>query len=275
MNELKFALTEVPHLYKMRSYDTPERKRRLKDLLGGELYFATRPELNDPFEMTMVFRFGDDRRKARKRIYDFHREDGGVKGGPAKRLEVARRTAARLENNPEIFDEAERKHRERMDKECFIFCMSENREHPLLWSHYADSHKGVCIRFDAKSFPFSGASRVVYSDALPVLGWPFDNPGELAQAAILTKAKFWEYEAEFRLFSVRMENPSWSLGLSWKSDHVATVPRDTITGLTIGAAMPKEDADELIDHVKSGFPHISVERAQLREKEYGLRFEPA
>jgi hypothetical protein len=29
-----------------------------------------------------------------------------------------------------------------------IYCVSTNYDDVLMWSHYADSHKGICLEFD-------------------------------------------------------------------------------------------------------------------------------
>jgi len=34
------------------------------------------------------------------------------------------------------------------DSETGLLCFSGNWTSPLLWGHYADSHKGICIGFD-------------------------------------------------------------------------------------------------------------------------------
>lgn len=35
-------------------------------------------------------------------------------------------------------------------KKYGVFCASSDCNNELLWAHYADSHKGICIGFDAK-----------------------------------------------------------------------------------------------------------------------------
>ncbi|MDW9570209.1 DUF2971 domain-containing protein [Sinorhizobium meliloti] len=29
-----------------------------------------------------------------------------------------------------------------------IVCLSDNWQHPMMWSHYADRHRGICLAFD-------------------------------------------------------------------------------------------------------------------------------
>ncbi|MDB5346429.1 MAG: hypothetical protein JWP89_4806 [Schlesneria sp.] len=105
-----------------------------------------------------------------------------------------------------------------------IFSMSANPDHPLMWAHYANDHKGLCIGFEASEGSKLAAADhclpVQYSDSLP----EFDEDGLLSettfsvdtsgrsyvssfkiaftdktfQKAISTKPTVWSYENEWR-----------------------------------------------------------------------------
>jgi hypothetical protein len=72
-----------------------------------------------------------------------------------------------------------------------------------MWSHYSDGHKGLCLEFDTKYFPFEDVSkihRVIYQNRYPVLSpvafiikdfFPFEPA--------LTKSRNWKYEKEWRI----------------------------------------------------------------------------
>ena len=71
-----------------------------------------------------------------------------------------------------------------------------------MWSHYADSHKGVCIQFDrSRDVELSfGTIPVNYEkeSVLPTLNWTTDDAEENLKSA-RAKAKIWSYEKECRL----------------------------------------------------------------------------
>lgn len=72
----------------------------------------------------------------------------------------------------------------------------------MLWSHYADKHKGVCLGFDVKE---DLLEEVKYADELlkARLGDDEDPPlipEELQQLLMVTKFRHWEYEDEVRRF---------------------------------------------------------------------------
>jgi hypothetical protein len=90
-----------------------------------------------------------------------------------------------------------------------VLCMSRNCTDPLLWAHYADKHRGVCLGFDIPDNP-SVVHPVIYvderelQDPYLLLKTLSSRPLEVAQSAVmrklLLKYKRWEYEDEVRLF---------------------------------------------------------------------------
>ncbi|MGN5480215.1 DUF2971 domain-containing protein (plasmid) [Cupriavidus basilensis] len=44
-----------------------------------------------------------------------------------------------------------------------VFCMTDRRDHPLMWSHYGDKHTGVCVEFASDVGPFQLANKVAVS----------------------------------------------------------------------------------------------------------------
>ncbi|MEO9474582.1 MAG: DUF2971 domain-containing protein [Cyclobacteriaceae bacterium] len=78
-------------------------------------------------------------------------------------------------------------------------CFSKLSDEVLMWSHYADRHKGVCVGFD---FPHLYEDKfilvpVIYEDKIE----PFSglaNNLEVILHWLTTKSKRWEYEEEIR-----------------------------------------------------------------------------
>ena len=98
-----------------------------------------------------------------------------------------------------------------------IACFSEDVRSILMWSHYADSHKGFALEYDFRPtlkhpLPRVGIYPVIYSDErfdassfltwalLTMMGIPAKNPDMVASTkAALYKSKLWEYEKEWRM----------------------------------------------------------------------------
>ena len=76
-------------------------------------------------------------------------------------------------------------------------CFSRTKKNPVLWSHYADKHRGVCLGFD---IPDDRLREVKYtSNRLE-----FKSKKDLTDGKVLeflsTKYKGWAYEEEIRCF---------------------------------------------------------------------------
>ncbi|MEP6828666.1 MAG: DUF2971 domain-containing protein [Aestuariivirga sp.] len=84
-----------------------------------------------------------------------------------------------------------------------LVCLSTTWKHPLLWSHYADKHKGMCLGFEVSAnVIFSPVEYSATKLTLKDLG--FNSLNELDEPAmqkiLFTKWKAWEYELEYRAF---------------------------------------------------------------------------
>lgn len=79
-------------------------------------------------------------------------------------------------------------------EKIYICSLSQNYTHTLLWSHYADSHKGCCIEVSAKN-QREEPTLIQYTDDLPHIHGLVE-PKEL----LSHKSPLWEYENEVRFF---------------------------------------------------------------------------
>ena len=87
-----------------------------------------------------------------------------------------------------------------------IFCLSELYDSTLMWSHYGEHHKGICIGYgineDAKDALFKveydGLREFKASDLLGSLEGDKASRLRLHTDTLLRKAKAWEYEKEWR-----------------------------------------------------------------------------
>ncbi len=115
----------------------------LSFLRSGDVYFSSPEELNDPFDCRYV------NRDLSEEWDRFERER--MSGNDADRLSVAE--ARRFERS---LREGTQKTR--------IYCLSEAVDSVLMWSHYSNSHRGICVCLKAEasagflSLPFEGRS---------------------------------------------------------------------------------------------------------------------
>ncbi|MFC5842664.1 DUF2971 domain-containing protein [Aminobacter ciceronei] len=144
------------------------------------------------------------------RLYHFTTEQFGLVAIRDRRLKVARVMEL---NDPFEFlgpifaDKSERqrmrKFKAEVDKDFGLICLSDNWSHPLLWGHYADKHKGVCLGFDVlQPEDFEAVEYVEERPPMNQFGISAfsDLPEESIKRMLHLKFHAWSYEAEFRTF---------------------------------------------------------------------------
>ena len=80
-----------------------------------------------------------------------------------------------------------------------VLCFSRNWGNPVLWAHYSDKHKGICLGFDV---PDNSVREVTYiSEPLRPPQRDEDLTEALALRWVSIKFEHWRYEDEVRLFT--------------------------------------------------------------------------
>jgi len=130
-----------------------------------------------------------------------------------------------------------------------IACFSATITDIMMWSHYADGHRGFCLEFDTSQLPFSKTLEVTYVDHPPLInpvdvlvqGPSEDESNELLRAFVLTKARCWRYEQEWRLMHAEAsklfgygDRPLTGIYLGAEMDHAH---KDIIALVTRGEAI--------------------------------------
>jgi len=184
-------------LYKYRSLDTVEQIGFVRDLLvKHRLYCAGPGSFKDPFECRAQISFDAPMEiKIQKAAERICKERPGICLPDAEKLAPAR--CAELEcNGPENV--------EKMVFDKFgIVSMAGTLNSPLMWSHYAAGHTGLCIEFYGAKEPqldfFGDAQPVKYQKDFPIIDFYRDDPLVMAEKYLLTKAEDWSYEKEWRI----------------------------------------------------------------------------
>lgn len=153
-----------------------------------------------------------------------------------------------------------------IQKGFFIQSFSENNSSTIMWSHYADRHKGICIEYDFKSYHFKlPLFPVSYSHERYIIkDFERKSPEEINKALYLIslqKAMGWAYEEEWRLitFLVGIEN-----------QHAFT-PAPKITAIYLGSMFNKNNYPltkqfQKLAEVKA----IPLYEMKLHEKEFKM-----
>ena len=119
-----------------------------------------------------------------------------------------------LKKNKEKFLSDIRKAIKEIKDMLLVSCFSKSNDSILLWSHYGDKHKGVCVEFDVdpkdyKEVKYSKKRKQIDLKTVTavVLGYDYigqqvnkDNSALIKTLTnlLLTKSRDWQYESEYR-----------------------------------------------------------------------------
>ncbi|MDZ4402999.1 DUF2971 domain-containing protein [Prosthecobacter sp.] len=156
-------------------------------------------------------------------------------------------------NKDQIVEEVWRRQQEAMRDEMRdsvrICCFSEDATSILMWSHYADYHRGFVIEYDIEAFSADQRTAffpVDYRDGLPDTDGVFLNRTKAnlfwRVAAACMKAIYWRYEREWRLIT-------WNTAFSGKfegSAHPIQMPKPA--RVLLGAKIEPRN-QRLIEHI--------------------------
>lgn len=126
-----------------------------------------------------------------------------------------------------------------------FYCVSKTATNNLMWSHYADSHKGFCIEFKSE---YMKADKVSYQENIPKINI-MDlvrlklNPSEdgvlrRIWAALRTKLNEWKYEEEYRF----QANNSMQGGKVPEGEKFIIIPYgpEFVESVIFGCRMPEK-----------------------------------
>ena len=92
-----------------------------------------------------------------------------------------------------------------------VFCLAEKSDCPLMWSHYGNQHKGICLGYSVPKAAISNVSKVSYEknrvvevrDIAATLAGDHEAKQRVDHAVRFWKASEWKYEKEWRVVGER------------------------------------------------------------------------
>jgi len=158
-----------------------------------------------------------------------------------------------------------------------ILCLTESPDNLLMWAHYADSHQGFVVEFDADS-PFFNQRRgsddefwhlrkVLYSERRPsfVLSEVEDF------SPFLTKGEDWRYEAEWRMM-VPLSSASKIIGGGPTAIHLFEYPKSAIRAVIFGCRIAESKQEQIRQILREApeYKEVQCRSAKIDETRYRL-----
>lgn len=237
-------------------------------MLGSTLYLGAPSQHNDPFEFGCRL----DLNVPRERKVAFFKKELTKRGVPE---DVAQREARKRATPPEGWSDQEfERHMEahlevsltsEYREKAGVLCLTRLPLNPLMWAHYGDEHRGVCLELDTTVAParnpLGAAHRVDYEWDYPTLRFFEADDEERVRALCLTKSKDWEYEREWRYVL---------LGLSGGESRRIAYPPEALTGILLGHRISDEHQDNVCEWVAQLSHTVEVSRVGPANHRYAL-----
>ena len=186
----KFVGEYIPQqLYRYKAFD---KNGYWKDeLLNGKIHLSEPDMFNDPFDSLLRFDFEKlyNDENVNKEITEYIKRESQGENSEKITLTMLKKAEAEAIKNSQ--------------KDIAIACFSEANDSILMWSHYSDFHKGICIEYNTSNLGTTERSKLY-----PVLynTEKFDSTNDLKNHSaiikinyITHKAKEWCYEKEWRV----------------------------------------------------------------------------
>ncbi|MDN3431460.1 MULTISPECIES: DUF2971 domain-containing protein [unclassified Pseudoalteromonas] len=229
-------------------YYSPSSEHYLSTFTKKELYFSHPSDFNDPFDCQIEYERALEDALTENELNDHYS----------------------LESLKNKLDDALKK--------IGVCCFCRAKKNQLMWSHYAASHKGICIGFNKrellKGLAVAGIENVIYQSKHPldnISGQlalaPHDNPPSLKTLLnifiyplLKTKYSYWKYERETRLIAHNF--------------GVQPITNKAVQSVTFGLKTSEEDKLQILSELmKVQWEHVMVFQARKAEGRFAIEFD--
>lgn len=233
----------------------------------NELYFPSPIELNDPLECRPLFIcgcFNDP--KYKKRYVKWAKRIMIAGGNNADPGAIQDWLENLTQEQADLLTKDQLDHTRQELAKYRICSFSSKMDNPVVWSHYADEHRGFCLVFNADNDFFGSALKVEYQNEYPTLDVTEQNDFEILKNSVLVKYSDWSYEDEYRLVS---SEPNYKNALPVKNKKL-NFPKVMLIGLIYGYKMNASDRKVLKELIKKYNWKIKEKEAVLSENKFTL-----
>jgi len=148
-----------------------------------------------------------------------------------------------------------------------LYCLTPFPDSTLMWSHYADNHRGICLEFSTDYFLFGSALEVQYLSAYPQ--W---SPQALMDKTnphmLLSKSRDWSYESEYRIIGLGegLPRPPAGHALELKGQFL-NIPKGALQAVIVGC---EADFPSVTNVATRSAPGLKIKRVVQSRTQYKL-----
>lgn len=248
---------EIDHLYKYRSFSS----RGLKEIFQKQQVYLSSPlDFNDPFDCCPRAIVHPSKFRKEKYIKEILKlRNPNVTKHQVKKVMNSKngRWLLSPEGLKESFQE--------ITGSFGIYSLSEVQDDILMWTHYSDSHKGICLEFDTTKIGtlFWESFIVVYQKEYPTVNTM--DLGKIKEfcKALATKSEHWKYEQERRILRGGDEG----------GPGIYSFNSELLTGVILGSKISEQNELKILKWVKEYPTPITIYRAKLNDHKFAINIE--
>ena len=231
-------------VYKYRNWEDKNHRKIIENIA---VWVPDVFDFNDPFDCNLPISYDlllDDEDIAEKFIRKLVVGNNDKFAGNIE-IEVQKRLAEKKYKDSDFINKYKEQLLESNRKVNGVFSVTPINSNILMWSHYANSHKGFCIGFDSvKLFDYlGGGGLVAYENNYPIIS-PIDEREKQYRQQVLTKSFHWAYEVEYRLTTFQKNNVE------------IPIPPEAIVEVVFGANMSIENKSKIKNILAQRLAHV-------------------
>lgn len=262
-DEVKWENKWIPKtVYKYRDWENSDHKKILENI---SVWVPDSYDFNDPFDCNIPIAY-DLLLNNEILAETFIRR---LIGNNTSRIEgtvedeVKSRLADMKYKNPDFIEKYKNEILHSNKKVSGILSVTPINDNILMWSHYANSHKGFCVGFNSiELFNYlGGGGEVNYEQHFPIIS-PVDERDKQYLLQNMTKSIHWAYEIEYRLTTFKQTNIE------------IEIPPNAISEIIFGANMKNEHKVQIREILKSKLPHVKCFNSIPEKDNFKLKIFP-
>lgn len=263
------ATLRIKNLYHYQSFVKPERFVRI--FTEGTIFFSIPRDFNDPWDCRPCFSKSrlDDPQVNESTIRFF--VNCGKKWNKSLPEEEHSRRERKMHSDRKflewMIDQMTSNMQQAIQTQYRVYCLSPHPDSILMWSHYADKFKGLCLEFSVQNELFCGALQVQYFKEYPILSIT-DTDEDANLRFLLSKSDDWAYEQEFRVIAT--QHPFVIPDFPTANQGFVGFPLGALKAVIVGPLMPESDRMLINDIVRKSGWNIAVKVASLVQNRYQI-----